>query len=215
MAVHLATGCNALAQHASTLAAPGMPNELLGGQPSAGSTPSVRDFDYEIKYHRAFEAMLWSLPATSIFAFRRAFDNLGLKDNDVVAYSGAATPKLEAVTANCTTPYISACTDLRKGSVVLELPAAGDASLFGQVEDAWQIPIAEVGPSGRDRGKGGKYLFTPPGYTGPVTENYIHVPSPSYRLAFRVSLHPGTGEICGRRVPVRKEAAHVLPLRSR
>lgn len=73
------------------------------------------------------------------------------------------------MTANSTTPYISACTDLRKGPVVLELPAAGD------VEDAWQLP-AEVGPSGRDRGEGGKYLFTPPGYDGAVPHGCIHIP---------------------------------------
>lgn len=177
-----------------TLAGPGMPGEPLGGQPPAGSRPSVADFDYQIKYQRAFEAMLWSLPATSIYAFRRAFDGLGLKDNDIVAYSGGATPKLEAVTANSTTPYISACTDLRKGAVVLELPAAAEASLFGQVEDAWQLPIAEVGPSGRDQGKGGKYLFTPPGYSGPIPEGYLHVPSPSYRLAFAFRSIPAPGK---------------------
>ena len=177
-----------------TVAGPGMPDEPLGGQPPAGSAPSVKNFDYEIKYHRAFEAMLWSLPATSIYAFRRAFDSLGLKDNDIVAYSAGATPKLEAVTANSTTPYISACTDLRKGPVVLELPAAGSASLFGQVEDAWQLPIAEVGPSGLDQGKGGKLLITPPGYDGPVPQGYIHLPSPSYRLAFAFRSIPAPGK---------------------
>jgi len=192
VAVVAATTSSASAQ--TTVAGPGMPNEPLGGQPPAGSSPSVADFDYQIKYHRAFEAMLWSLPATSIYSFRRAFDSLGLKDNDIIAYSAGATPKLEAVTANSTTPYISACTDLRKGSVVLELPAAGEASLFGQVEDSWQLPIAEVGPSGRDRGKGGKYLFTPPGYTEPVPDGYLQVPSPSYRLAFAFRSIPAAGK---------------------
>ena len=89
---------------APTRAGPGMPDEPLSGQPPAGSSPSIRDFDYQIKYQRAFEAMLWSLPATAIYSFRRAFDSLGLKDNDIVAYSAGATPKLEAVTANSTTP---------------------------------------------------------------------------------------------------------------
>jgi hypothetical protein len=197
----LATRGKALAQNTlipdearKTIAGPGMLDEPLGGQPPAGSSPSVKDFDYETKYHRAFEAVLWSLPATSIYSFRRAFDSLGLNDNDIIAYSAAATPKLEAVTANSTTPYISACTDLRKGPVVLELPAAGPASLFGQVEDAWQLPIAEVGPSGLDQGKGGKYLFTPPDYTGPVPQGYIHVPSPGYRLAFAFRSIPSPGK---------------------
>jgi len=188
-------GGKTFAQTAPTVAGPGMPDEPLGGQPPAGSAPSVKDFDYEIKYHRAFEAMLWSLPATSMYAFRRAFDSVGLKDNDIVAYSAGATPKLEAVTANSTTPYISACTDLRKGPVVLELPPAGpDASLFGQVEDAWELIVAEVGPSGLDKGQGGKFLFTPPGYTGPVPQGYIHIPSPTYRLVFAFRSIPAPGK---------------------
>ena len=37
----------------------GKPNEPLGGQPPAGSKPSVTDWDYQIKYQHAFEAVLW------------------------------------------------------------------------------------------------------------------------------------------------------------
>jgi hypothetical protein len=106
--------------------------EPLGGQPPKGATPSIKDFDYQIKYHRAFEAVLWNMPAIAIYSFRRAaFSDLGMKDNDIIAYSATATPKLEAITANSSTPYIAAYADLQKGPVVLELPAAGpDGSLL-------------------------------------------------------------------------------------
>jgi len=174
------------AEQAPTVVGPGQPGEPLGGQPPAGSKPSVEDFDYQVKYHRAFEAVLWNMPAIAIYSFRRAaFDDLGAKDNDIIAYSAPATPKLEAITANSTTPYIAAYTDLRKGPVVLEVPAASaDGSLYGQVVDAWQFTIADVGPSGLDKGKGGKYLFTPPDYKGDVPQDYLHVVSPNYRIAF-------------------------------
>jgi hypothetical protein len=169
--------------------------EPLGGQPPAGSTRSVKDFDYQIKYHRAFEAVLWNMPAIAIYSLRRAaFDNLGMKDNDIIAYSHTATPRLEAITANSSTPYIAAYTDLRKGPVVVELPVAGpNGSLYGQVVDAWQFTIADVGPSGVDQGKGGKLLFTPPGYSEAVPDGYIHIVSPNYRIAFafRSVLAPG------------------------
>lgn len=160
--------------------------EPLGGQPPQGAAPSVKDFDYQIKYQRAFEAVLWNMPAIAIYSFRRAaFADLGLKDNDIIAYSAPATPRLEAITANSSTPYIAAYTDLRKGPVVLEVPVAGaDGSLYGQVVDAWQFTIADVGPSGLDKGKGGKYLFTPPGYKGAIPKGYLHVASPNYRIAF-------------------------------
>jgi len=167
----------------------------LGGQPPAGATASIKDFNYQIKYQRAFEAVLWNMPAVAIYSFRRAAErDLGVKDNDIIAYSAPATPKLEAITANSTTPYISAFTDLRKGPVVLELPVAGpEGSVYGQVVDAWQLTIADVGPSGLDKGKGGKLLFTPPGYTGKIPKGYIHVASPNFRiaLAFRSVRAPG------------------------
>src|SRR5262245_26579258 len=94
--------------------------EPLGGQPPAGAQPSVKDFDYQIKYQRAFEAVLWNMPAIAIYSLRRAaFTDLGAKDNDIIAYSAPATPQLEAITANSSTPYIASYTDLRKGPAVL------------------------------------------------------------------------------------------------
>jgi hypothetical protein len=158
----------------------------LGGEPPQGSAPSVKDFDYQIKYQRALEAVIWAVPAIAIYRFRAAaLKDLGLKDNDIIAYSATATPKLEAITANASTPYISAFSDLQNGPAVLEVPKAGpDGSLYGQVVDAWQFTIADVGPSGLDKGEAAKYLFTPPGYTGPIPDGYLHVASPNYRIAF-------------------------------
>src|ERR1700749_1506123 len=117
--------------------------EPLGGQPPQGSSCSIKDFDYQIKHQRAFEAVLWNMPAIAIYSFRRAaFTDLGMKDNDIIAYSATATPRLEAITANSSTPYIAAYTDLRKGPVVLEVPVAGpDGSLYGQVVERWQLTI--------------------------------------------------------------------------
>jgi hypothetical protein len=172
--------------------------EPRGGHPPKGSAPSIKDFDYQIKYHRAFEAVLWNMPAIAIYSFRRAaFTDLAMKDNDIIAYSATATPKLEAITANSSTPYIAAYTDLRKGPVVVEIPAAGpDGSLYGQVVDAWQFTIADVGPSGVDEGKGAKLLFMPPGYRESIPEGYINIASPNFRiaLAFRSVVAPGKTE---------------------
>lgn len=189
-----ALGLATLLTTTSSMAKDGtLPN---GGQPPAGSTSSIKDFDYQIKYQRAFEAVLWNMPVISIYSLRRgAFEELGLKDNDIIAYSGTATPKLEAITANSSTPYIAAYTDLRKGPVVLEVPVAGaEGSIYGQVVDAWQFTIADVGPSGLDKGKGGKLLFTPPGYKGKVPKGYIRVASPNFRIAFAFRSIPAPGK---------------------
>jgi hypothetical protein len=162
-----------------------MPTDPLGGKPPAGSKQSVKDLDYQVKYQRAFEAVLWSMPAVSIYGFQRAPVAIGGGPNTVLAWSGPAKPNLEALTGNNQTPYLLSQTDLSKGPVVVEIPAATDkASLYGQIVDHWQITIADVGPSGIDKGKGGKILLTPPGYSDKVPAGYIEVKSPSYRVAF-------------------------------
>lgn len=160
--------------------------EPIGGQPAFDDAPSRNDFTDQMIYQRAFEIVLWALPAVDIYRFRAAaFEDLGCTDNDIIAYSQVATPKLEAITANSSTPYITAFCDLSKGPCVLEVPEANEnGSLYGQVVDHWQITIADVGPSGLDEGNARKYLFTPPGYDEAVSEEFIHVESPSYRIAF-------------------------------
>jgi len=164
----------------------------VGGKPAPGSKPSVADLDYQVKYHRAFEAVIWSMPAIGIYGFHRASERIGAGPNVILAMSGPAKPNMEGLTANNQTPYVASQTDLRKGPVVLEVPAASEkASLYGQIVDHWQITIADVGPSGVDQGKGGKILLTPPGYTEPVPEGYIEIKSPSYRVAFAFRSVPG------------------------
>ena len=48
--------------------------------------------------------------------------------------------------------------------MVLEVPAATDKTVFfGSAIDSWEVPLADIGGTGDDAGKGGKYLFLPPG----------------------------------------------------
>ena len=49
--------------------------------------------------------------------------------------------------------------------MVLEIPPADGGSITGTIMDAWQAALEDVGPAGVDKGKGGKYLILPPGYT--------------------------------------------------
>jgi hypothetical protein len=159
--------------------------EPVGGQPAPGAKPSVPDLEDQVAYQRAFEAVVWSQPAVGIYGIRRGMlDGLGMKDNEVMAMSRPLTTRHEFLSANNTTPYIAANADLRSGPVVVEMPATTDkGAMYGQVVDAWQVSVADVGPSGEDKGKGGKYLFLPPGYKDPVPAGYFAVRSTSYRIA--------------------------------
>ncbi|MED5811057.1 DUF1214 domain-containing protein [Mycolicibacterium sp. 050232] len=167
--------------------------EPLGGRPNPDSRCSIDDFDYQIKYQRAFEALLWSLPSVQVQGGRNAtFDYLGMRDCDILAMSGVATPKFETWTANSSTPYIVAYADLKGGPVVLEVPPAGpDGSLYGQVVNAWQASIADIGPSGIDGGDGAKVLFTAPDYDEAIPAGHLHVRSSSYRIVMALRSVPG------------------------
>ena len=162
-----------------------MPTEPRGGQPPAGSKPSVDNFADQVTYQRAFEAVIWSMPAMIKYGMRRASIEIGAGDNVVLAWSGGAKPLLETLTPNNTSPYVTSTTDLRKGPVVVEVPEATDkAILFGQIADDWFVTIADIGPVGLDKGKGNKILLLPPGYSGEVPTGYAVVKSPSYVLDF-------------------------------
>jgi hypothetical protein len=169
--------------------------EPLGGQPTPGSKPSVPDLEEQVAYQRAFEAVLWAMPATAIYRLRVGIlGQPGMADNVIASYSGNLRSHAEVITGNTVTPYVAAASDLRGGPVVLEVPPKGDkASVYGQIVDAWQLTLADVGPAGIDEGAGGKYLLLPPGHAGPVPDGYIPLPSRTYRVlfAFRSVAAPG------------------------
>jgi len=159
--------------------------EPLGGQPAKGAKPSVANLEEQVVYQRAFEAVIWSQPLVGLYGVTRATREAGVADNEILAMSRPLTTRHEALTANNTTPYITATSNVRNGPMVLEVPAqSAKGVLFGQVVDAWQDTIAAVGPSGADQGKGGKYLFVPPGYSGVLPDGYIVIRPPTFSIAF-------------------------------
>ena len=158
--------------------------EPVGGQPAPGAKQSVANLDEQVAYQRAFEAVLWAMPASAIYRFRVGLlAQPGMADNVITAYSGPLHTFHELITPNQVTPYIGALADLRNGPVVLEVPAkTAKGVLYGQVVDAWQATIADIGPSGLDKGAGGKYLFLPPGYKAEVPSGYFPIRSSNYQI---------------------------------
>ena len=178
--------CVAVGAGAQTDIGAAAQTEPLGGQPAPGVTQSAKDLDAQVAYQRAFEAVLWAMPASAIYRLRVGFLELpGMADNVILSYSGPLRTIQEAITPNQVTPYICATSDLRNGPVVLEVPAkTSKAVLYGQVVDAWQVTITGVGPVGEDKGSGGKYLFLPPAYKDPIPSGYFPIQSSSYRILF-------------------------------
>ncbi len=84
------------------------------------------------------------------------------------------------LTANSDTVYAMTWIDLSKGPVVLESPP----NSLGIVDDFWFRYVADLGNAGPDKGKGGKYLFLPPGYKGDVPKGYFVFKSRTFGNGF-------------------------------
>ena len=76
----------------------------LGGKPPAGSKLSVEHLDEQVMYQRAFEIVIWSMPAVAKYGLHRGTFDMGGGNNVVLAWSEGAKPLFEALTPNNTTP---------------------------------------------------------------------------------------------------------------
>jgi hypothetical protein len=94
------------------------------------------------------------------------------------------------LTANDNTIYNFIWLDTKKGPLAVEIPP----EVLGAVNDFWYRWVADVGITGEDRGKGGKYLFLPPGYKGEIPAGYVVVRPSTYGnwLFFRAFLVDGS-----------------------
>jgi hypothetical protein len=131
---------------------------------------------------RAVEAVIWGMPAVNFDRLLQAAIQNGGAANQVIYWSRPVNSKNQTLTPNPDTIYLNPFYDTSNGPVVLEIPAAeGDSSITGSVDDAWQNALEDVGPAGVDKGRGGKYLITPPGYNEKAPQGYFQLPSDTYQ----------------------------------
>src|ERR1700740_260788 len=110
---------------------------------------------------RAAQAYIWSTPLVSFTMWRDQQNKLyGPNARGTFAVFSSYNEKLGIVTGNLTTPYIIGFDNLSKGPIYVDYPAGKTAGGF---LDFWQRPIADVGLTGPDQGKGGKYIIVGPG----------------------------------------------------
>ncbi len=170
---------------------------FVSGTQGAFAQGQSRSIEYEMKVQRACEVAIWAMPAVSIYDIELSIQrDLSGKPGDIAYFTKPMTSRHGFLTANDVTPYVTSGLSCEGDPLVVEVPPAGEkASFFGTFVDAWQTPLADVGPPGKDKGKGGKYLFLPPGYQGSVPDGYfVHRPNTyGVHFAFRpVAKNGGT-----------------------
>ncbi len=131
---------------------------------------------------RAIEAVIWGMPAVNYERLVQAASANGAKPNQIVYWSQPVNGKNQTLTPNPDTIYLNPFYDTTSGPVVLEIPPTeGESVIVGSADDAWQNALEDFGPAGVDKGKGGRFLITPPGYTKAVPAGYTALPSQTYR----------------------------------
>jgi len=131
----------------------------------------------ELQFQRAVQIYLWALPAMNTVAMRDGqAATFGGGNNVLAVWKARPNAKTIILTANPDVIYGIAFVDLKDGPVVLE--AAPE--MQGLLDDFWQRPLTDIGLAGPDKGKGGKYLLLPPGYTGETPSGYFVMKPPTY-----------------------------------
>lgn len=149
-----------------------------GAFPAEGSVKKIYD---EMDLQRATQAYMDFFPALSLYGIVKSqIRDFGFEtSSDVSVMADYMTHSENYLTGNDVTVYAFASLDLKvDGPTVVEIPPG----MYGNANDAAFKYLTDFGPTGPDKGKGGKYLFVPPGYKGKIPGGYHVFKSPGYRI---------------------------------
>ena len=166
--------------------------ELLGdlqffdGTPNTETIDKVYDF---LDVSRAAEAFLNGIPAASVYAALEGFKEAGLEPGDLGVFEELMDARSLFLTPNSTTMYCLTEIDVKNGPIVIEVPPG----ILGPVDDAYFRWVVDLGLTGPDQGKGGKYLFVHRDFEGEIPEGYFVARTPTFRniLFFRAFVRNG------------------------
>jgi hypothetical protein len=147
--------------------------KFFDGLPDKATIEKLYD---NLDFIRGVEVFLNLMPGASMFTLRQGLRDGGLVGGTIGISETLTDAKSLLLTANTDTVYAATDLDLKNGPLVVESPP----NVLGIVNDSWFRYVADLGNAGPDRGKGGRFLFLPPGYKGDVPEGYYVFRSPTY-----------------------------------
>jgi len=180
-----------------------------GGYPTEETVQKVYG---EMDLQRATQLYLDMYPALSSHGLMKGWiRDYGMRDSaDILVTADRLDSTPLILTGNTESLYSFFVLDLKAdGPTVVEVPPG----VMGPMDDHNFLFLADVGPTGQDKGKGGKYLILPPGYEGEVPKGYFVVRSPT-NMAF--SFLRANAEVVGtgdKAVKFYREYAKVYPLK--
>jgi len=142
--------------------------KFFDGVPTGNTSELVYDY---LDRARGVDVYLDNIGAVVLYSLQVALDEQGCEGaNKVAIWEQLMDSRTPVLTSNTSTMYAYTYTALAKtGPLVIEIPPG----MLGFMDDAWQRFVGNMGVTGPDKGKGGKYLVIPPGYTGDIPEGYF------------------------------------------
>jgi hypothetical protein len=137
--------------------------EFPQGFPTEETAQKLAD---ELLYVNAVSAYTNTIQGASLWAIRKGFADVGVKDNEFVVAPEMMDGHALFLTANMDTYYFWGNINLKDGPMVVETPPG----VLGLFDDFWFRWVSDFGLSGPDRGEGGRYLLVPEGYEGQLPE---------------------------------------------
>lgn len=155
--------------------------EFKNGYPTADAVKKLND---ALIFNRAIEVYLNQMHAVSWYNVWKGIAAAGAAaPNQMVVWENLMDAQTLLLTGNTETVYGLCSFDLKRdGPVVVEAPPM----MLGGFNDMWQNEIAGVGPTGVDKGKGGKFLLLPPAYSGNIPNGYMVLKCPTYEVSMGV-----------------------------
>jgi len=131
----------------------------------------------QLDFQRGCQSFLRNITASSMYSFREGLRrDLGVTSaSQIVVWEDQFDARSLLLTPNSETVYGLTYLDLKAdGPTVCEV-APG---MLGLVNDMWMREVTNIGPAGPDQGRGGRFLFVPPGYDGELPPYGFHVARP-------------------------------------
>ena len=148
--------------------------KFFDGFPDDATTSKVYD---NLDFMNGVKAFLDAVPGASAEALRTGWGSQGADNNQtVLIMENLMDSKSLYLTPNTESIYSMMWLDTSNGPLVIETAP----NVLGIIDDHWFKYVADFGNAGPDKGKGGKYLLLPPGYSGEVPEGYIVLRSATY-----------------------------------
>ena len=149
--------------------------KFTDGMPDKATVEKLYD---NLDFMRGVDVFLNTARAASTLANINGLKSVGCNNQTVVLHEERVDAKTLLLTPNTQTATLWAYMDLKDGPLVVEVPPG----VLGLADDAWMQYVTDIGLIGPDKGKGGKYLFLPPGYTGAIPDGYFVIKPRTYNV---------------------------------